>query len=497
MTKRRVLLRGAVAAALAALLSGCGGYNWLQWGGGPAHSGQNLGERSITLGNVSTLHRLFVANLPVGADGAPAYLSNVSTPSGSHDALFVESELGDLVALDAHSGAQLWKTTFSASTCRINNTQGPCYTTSSPAIDPNGRFVYAYGLDGKVHKVAIGTGAEVVDAHWPELSTLKGFDEKGSSALSTATARDGTSYLYSTHSGYPGDAGDYQGHVTAINLATGAQRVFNTLCSNLAVHFANRTAPDCPETQSGVWARGGVVYSAATDRIYLVTGNAAFSPASHHWGDTVLALNPDGSGNASGDPVDTYTPANFAQLNSQDLDLGSTAPAILPVTDTRKVRNLAVQGGKDQILRLLDLDNLSGHGGPGFTGGEIGAPIPVPQAGQVLTTPTVWTNPADGSTWVFVVNNIGASALQVVYDASGNPSLSLKWKTASAGKTATIANGVLFYGNGNHIDAYNPTTGAVVWTDTSLTPIHWQSPIVANGVLYIEDGGGHVYAYGL
>ena len=200
------------------------------------------------------------------------------------------------------------------------------------------------------------------------------------------------------------------------------------------MHFANRTAPDCPETQSGVWARGGVVYSAATDRIYLVTGNAAFSPASHHWGDTVLALNPDGTGNANGDPVDTYTPANFAQLNTLDLDLGSTAPAILPVTDTRKVQNLAVQGGKDQMLRLLNLDNLSGHGGPGFTGGEVGAPIPVPQAGQVLTTPTVWTNPADGSTWVFVVNNIGASALQVVYDASGNPSLSLKWKNTNVGQ---------------------------------------------------------------
>ena len=55
---------------------------------------------------------------------------------------------------------------------------------------------------------------------------------------------------------------------------------------------------------------------------------------------------------------------------------------------------------------------------------------------------------------------------------------------------------MLFYANGNHVDAYNPTTGAVVWTDASLTPVHWQSPIVANGVLYIEDGGGHLYAYG-
>ena len=114
----------------------------------------------------------------------------------------------------------------------------------------------------------------------------------------------------------------------------------------------------------------------------------------------------------------------------------------------------------------------------------------------MLTTPTVWTNPADGSTWVFVVNNIGASALQVVYDASGNPSLSLKWKNTNVGKTATIANGVLYYANGNHVDAYNPTTGAVLWTDASLTPVHWQSPIVANGVLYVEDGGGHLYAYG-
>jgi hypothetical protein len=108
------------------------------------------------------------------------------------------------------------------------------------------------------------------------------------------------------------------------------------------------------------------------------------------------------------------------------------------------VQHLGLQGGKDQKLRLLNLDNLSGQGGPGFTGGEVGTPISVPQLGQVLTTPTVWKNPADGSTWVFVANYLGTSALQLVYDAVGNPSLSLKWKIAAHSATPTLANGVLY-----------------------------------------------------
>ena len=479
------------------LLSGCGGYNWLQWGGGPAHSGQNLGERSITLANVSTLHRLFVASLPVGADGAPAYLSNVSTPSGAHDALFVESELGDLVAFDAHSGAQLWKVTFSASTCRINNTQGPCYTTSSPAIDPNGRFVYVYGLDGKVHKVAIGTGAEVIDAHWPELSTLKGFDEKGSSALSIATARDGTSYLYSTHSGYPGDAGDYQGHVTAINLATGTQRVFNTLCSNLAVHFANRTAPDCPETQSGVWARGGVVYSAATDRIYLVTGNAAFSPASHHWGDTVLALNPDGSGNANGDPR-RYLHAGelrAAQLaGSRSRKHRARDPSRHRHAQGAKSRRAGRQGSDAAVAesRQPQRSRRTGFhrrrsrradpGPPGRSGVDDTNGVDEPGRRFDLG---VRREQHRRLRVAGRVRHVGQPVVVAQVEERPMPARRRRSRTACS-----------IYANGNHVDAYNPTTGAVLWTDASLTPVHWQSPIVVNGVLYMEDGGGHLYAYG-
>ena len=242
--------------------------------------------------------------------------------------VFVTTKAGGLAAFDLHNGAQLWWVSFGPGSCKINNGSSTCYTTSSPAVDQTGGFVYTYGLDGKVHKVAIGTGVENKTAPWPVTVTRKPFDEKGSSALSMVTA-DGHTYLYMTTAGYPGDRGDYQGHLTTIDLADGSSTVFNTLCSNQAVHFAEQPAtPDCSEVQSGVWARPGTTYSSATDLIYLATGNATYSPAGHHWGDTVLALHPDGTG-VGGDPVDCYTPTNFATLNTTDQDLGSTLPALV------------------------------------------------------------------------------------------------------------------------------------------------------------------------
>jgi hypothetical protein len=118
-------------------------------------------------------------------------------------------------------------------------------------------------LDGYVHKYQVGDGVEILTGGWPQLTTLKGYDEKGSSALSIATAA-GVKYLYVAHAGYPGDNGDYQGHVTAINLATGAQRVFNTACSDKARHLDHFVAPEtattCATRQNAIWARPGVFY---------------------------------------------------------------------------------------------------------------------------------------------------------------------------------------------------------------------------------------------
>ena len=127
------------------------------------------------------------------------------------------------------------------------------------------------------------------------------------------------------------------------------------------------------------------MYYAITDKIYMATGNGTFSPAGLRLGDTVFALNPAGTG-VNGGPLDSYTPSTFLQLQLTDGDLGSTAPAILPAPARSRVRNLAVQSGKDQLLRLLNLDDLSGQGGTGHVGGEIGRTIPVPRTRRISSS---------------------------------------------------------------------------------------------------------------
>ncbi|GAC1322850.1 MAG: hypothetical protein NVSMB22_10030 [Chloroflexota bacterium] len=483
------------------------GYNWTQFNGDARHSGNNTLESSITASTVPNLRSLFDASLPATADGAPAYLSAVSTATGTRDLVFVTTKAGHIRALDAHSGALIWSHQYGPGSCTINNGSSPCYTTSSPAIDPTLQYVYTYGLDGYVHKLAVGTGNETTGSGWPALATTKGFNEKGSSALSVATTPGGAGYLYVTNGGYPGDNGDYQGHLTAIDLATGAQHVFNALCSDqVDVHFVETPGtPDCSYTQSAVWARPGAVYDDATNRVYIATGNGDYNPSVHDWGDSVLALNPDGTG-AGGTPLDSYTPPEYASLQASDTDLGSTAPAILPasaIPAASTYKHLAVQGGKDGYLRLLNLDNLSGQSGPGHTGGAI-QKIAMPSAvfSEILSQPATWVNPADQSIWVFVTNNQGIAAFSLSVASGGVPSLQARWSTSMAyrdslGSSPLVANGVLFDARNNLVEALNPTTGQQLWHDGTIGGIHWESPVVANGVLYITDESATLHAYSL
>lgn len=483
-----------------------GASDWLQFNLNGQHTGTNQQETTIDRANVSNLHVRYHVTLPSVADGAPAFLEGVSTALGVKDLLFLTTRGGHLLALDAATGATIWSQ---------RPATGPRFTTSSPAVDPNRQFVYAYALDGKVHKYRVADGTEL-GGTWPELTTLKPNVEEGSSALSLVTTVGGASFLYASHGGYPtpppGDAGDYQGHVTAINLATGAQNVFNTDCSNLACHLrengsgdCSQPQPDCTQVQSAVWARAGVVYSPDLDLIFFATGNGVYdaNTLGHDWGDSVLAIHPDGTGSGGGLPVDSYTPTEFQILQDDDADLGSTSPAILPPVPGSNIAHLGVQSQKQPFtppyttakIRLLNLSNLSGNGAPGHVGGEI-QKIDVPRGGGVLTALAVWVNPSDSSVWVFCASYNSISGLKIMVDGNGNPSIAVQWTNVTGGTSPILANGILYYASYSGMLALDPATGSQLWSDgNTIGGIHLESPIVVNGGLYVTDENAQVWAF--
>ncbi len=453
---------------------------WPAFDGGGQRSGINTSETTITSANVGTLTRKWQQALPSVADSSPVELPNVTTPMGVKMLLFLTTTNGSLVAVDAATGNPVWHA----------NTAGSNFTTSSPALDPNGQFVYGYGVDGKIHKYAVGTGAETTTGGWPVTITLMPNVEKGSSAINV-----GNGYLYMVTSGYPGDGGHYEGHVVAINLATSKVTVFNSLCANIP-QLLSSTA--CQQVQSGIWARGGAVIDPVTGNVFVSTGNGTFdaNKGGHNYGDTEIELSPDLT-----KIVDTYTPANFAQLQANDQDLASASPVMLPKQANSKTPYMLVQGGKDNTLRLLNRQNLSGIGGPNHVGGELQA-IGLPQGGDVDTHPVAWTD-ANNTTWVFVANFTGFSAFKVVTDANGNSSLQFAYQNGNSGSSPFIANGVLYIQGSNVLHATDPTTGNTLWTSSqasaggSIGGLHWQSPIVVNGQVFVPDNNGKITAYGL
>lgn len=479
---------GVAVMAVLVLASGCYSFTWDQFGGSSSHSGQAVQETHLTYPSLGSIGLSLDVALPGAVDSSAVVLSGKSTYRGTRDLALVTTKDAKLAAVDINDGSVVWVDDFGNPGCTFNNNGlFPCWTTAGPAGDPvTGQFAFTYGLDGAVHKVALYDGSEVFDGLFPLTVTTKPWDEKGSSNLSTATARDGTHYLYAVLAGYPGneflpgDLGNYQGHVVAVDLDHGTWAVYNALCSN--VFSLLPPGVWCP-FQAGIWSRPGVVYSPDTDRIYFSTGNGDFNPPVNSWGDSVLALHPNGTGRGDGAPVDSYTPGEQAQLQQYDVDLGSTAPIQLAPPAGSRFRHIAVQGGKDNALRLLNLDDLSGRADPGFLGGELSISWALPAGDEVLTSPATWIDPATGESWFFVSEGSGTYGFKVVADANGVPQAQLMWHQAIGFVSPVVVNGMVLVADGNQIALLATTTGGVAWLDGSIAglDVHWNSPIAACG----------------
>jgi hypothetical protein len=544
MNKRICVFSMAAACAAASLpASAAPTADWLQFGFDPSHSGTNTEEFLLTPGNVHLLKLKYSKTFSAPAQGTPVFLSGVTTSQGTIDMLFVQLNEGSLIALNAATGAQVWAQIPSTTpACGQPGVSPQCLITSSPAIDPHRNFVYSFSrVDGKIHKFAVATGVETTTGGWPEVSSLKPDVEKGSSAIAFATSStDGDTYLYMTHSSFlANDGGDYQGHITAINLRTGTQIVFNAVCADQGnVHFiegGNTGAPnqtDCyqqqftsgssslPDGNAGIWGRAAATYDPYNDSIYISTANGLYDPVNMfgaYYSDSVLRL-PAAMSTELFAPADRYTPPNFDGLMRNDTDLGSASLAIIPTSMTQAYayKHLGLQGGKDGYIRILDLDDLSVTGGPLWGSGESALYVQsVPQGNEVKTQPIVWQNPNDGTVMVIVTNDFGISASQLIMDGSNNPQLSnltaASWDLEGpslthgdlyGGGSPVVANNLVYYAAAAGLVVLDPATGNVIVTKTDMGVstkqpgnFHKQSPIVVNGRVYVTDENANLWVF--
>jgi hypothetical protein len=255
--------------------------------------------------------------------------------------------------------------------------------------------------------------------------------------------------------------------------------VWNTECSDRHRLIA---ASSCGVTNTNgdnaIWGRAGAIIEPGGGRILVSTGNGPFDGRTS-WGDSALELAPDASR-----LLHNWTPTDQAHLAANDLDLGSTSPALLPLFHGRR---LAVQGGKAGAMDLLDVDRLDGTtGGAGARlGGQV-SETSTPDGNQVLTQPAVWTS--GGRTYAFVADGSATAGYQLV-DA-GHPRLKLVWQTESAGTSPVVAGGLLYvFDPGGTLNIRRPLSGALV----RALPVqsgHWNSPIVTGGRI-VEPTGAY------
>jgi hypothetical protein len=424
------------------------GAGWPRFGYDAARSNVFPGVTAITAKNASRLERQQV-RLPGTADSSPIFVPP--------NRFVVNTAYGKTIAVDAESGEILW--TFVPD--GIGRWEGTSQITQSgPVDDPDTRYLYSYSPDGRVHKLEDATGREVRSEGWPAIVTEDAGHEKSAPPLNLAHGL----VLLAT-GGYLGDAPPYQGHVVAIDKESGQiVNVFNTLCSDREGLI---DPSSCDESGSAIWGRGGVVVEPGSGNLLVSTGNGDWN-GSTNWGDSMLELSPD-----AGQLLKSYTPENEEDLDAGDTDLSSASPAFVPP-------HFVVQGGKDGLLRVLDLTTLE----VGRKGSEasIGS---APGGTGVFTAPAVWESL--GETWVFVANSAGTAGY--VFQ---NAKLERRWDNESSGTSPVLAGGLLYVydPDGEGLNVYEPKSGNRV-ANLPAGGGHWSSPIVINGRIALPEGSAN------
>jgi hypothetical protein len=499
-----------------------------------SRTGANTQEAILTPSNVNSTQfgKLFSVALDGAVFAQPLYLSSVSIAGGKHNVLYVATEHDSVYAIDADSGTIYAHASLipAGGTTVNSDTDLGCGDlvpevgiTGTPAIDAVGGTLYVVAsskVNGVfyqyLHALDVRTLAEKLNGPVSIRAQTSGTGYDASGGLVTFNAlqenqrpalllEDGHVVIsWSSHC----DTNPYHGWVMSYSASTLSQEaVFN----------------DSPNgNRGGIWMSGSGPAADAAGNIYLATGNGSWNGTTD-FGDSDLKLGPPASGTFA--VLDYFTPYDQATLADNDVDLGSAGLVLMPALASGQ--QFFSQEGKQGIVYLLNTAKLGKYCvdlTPACTNSD-------PNVAQEIfgANPGVWGAPAfwNGSLyWAGANDHIKAYS----FNAGGSAKISTSATSESAqifafsAPTPAISangtsDGILWAIDGPGDDsgcdggttnclglyAYDATNLAhLLYTsaqapngrDAAGTTVKFETPIIANGKVYIGTKGS-VVAYGL
>ncbi len=456
----RVRLAVALVAAAAVLAAVAGaqarssavkvGGDWARFGYDAARHDSGPAATGITAANVGSLRAQRVA-LDGTVDSSAVYVRGVR----GRDLAIVTTTYGKTEAIDARTGLRVWRFTPPGYATWAGS---PQITNATPIVDRALGAVFAAAPDGRVRRLDLATGR----LRWTATVTLLPSREKLTSSLNLTAGRPARDHgrLLRRRAALPGPRGlprrEDRPRPRGLELALrGAHR-----------RSRSRARAPSPTRRSG---RGPARSSTPPPGACSSRPGTRPSTASATSATACSCSRPTGRRWSA-----SYTPTDYVHLNVADLDLGSTAPALL-------AGGYAVQGGKDGMLRLLGPAQLSRA--PGSIGGELQT-VPTPGGDALFSAPAVWQG-----TWLFVADGSGTAAWQLT-----GGRLVKVWENGTSGTSPVVAGGLLYVLSlGGGVNVYRPVLGTLV-TTLPTGSAHWQSPIVTDGRVIVAEGNANDHA---
>jgi len=469
-------------------------------------SGANTFETLLTPSNVNqnSFGRLFSVPVDYVVMGQPLYVPNVNIPGkGTHNVIYVVTEMDSVYAIDADNGSQLWYASMlnggtTASGIYLPCGSGPGFTqegiTSTPVIDATTNTMYLVAktllnttVRHHLHAIDITTGEE--QAGSPVLITATSISNKGHKTIFNSLHQknrpgllllNGVLYL-GFGSNYCNDGNS--GWVLSYDAASLSQRnVFNA-------------SPDHGLTS--IWQAGVGLAADEAGNIFIETAEAGASgydvpSGGQTFCNSVVKLFPDLT------LADYFTPWSVGYLNSHDYDLSSTGAIILPDQDGPFPHEL-IAGGKQGIVYVLNRDNMGMYspndsgvlqefalepgtvndvlfGSPAYwnntvyfapnasplmafplSGGLLGTPIKTSATFPGSHSPSISANGnSNGIMWVMngPLLAFDAVSLKLLYGTNQAPGGRDTLPPVGHFVTQTVANGRVYIGTRNSLEAY-------------------------------------------